>query len=214
MRAYRACADSFALLEKRFPELLPHPVMSVGRVSILLPTRSLLPHCRRSWRRGAASAFRCEWLDSETLQARFGCARPGAILSSLGAQVDPYRLARALFAASTRHGVRLFARTKVVQHRRGCRRTASAHRAMVTWSPPHTWWCAAVTSRSSSCRTDVAEINNTFALVTEPLARRERLVEPATHLGERAPVPLYTRHARWPADRGRRGCAIQEQCRA
>ena len=59
--------------------------------------------------------FACEWLDGEALRRRFGCQRPGAILSALGAQVDPFRLTRGLFAGCVRHGVRLFARTKVTQ---------------------------------------------------------------------------------------------------
>jgi glycine/D-amino acid oxidase-like deaminating enzyme len=174
MRAYRACADSFALLEKRFPELLP-PSGYERRGSLYLAAdeKSVAKlQAELAARRGIGLA--CEWLDSETLRARFGCARPGAILSAIGAQVDPYRLTRALFAASTRHGVRVFARTRVVRTEEGvdALRLHTGNGHVVTAAQVVV--CAGYESLEFLPH-DIADVNNTFALVTEPVARREWL---------------------------------------
>ncbi|HEU4780247.1 MAG TPA: FAD-dependent oxidoreductase, partial [Steroidobacteraceae bacterium] len=115
MQAYRACADSFSLLEKRFPDLLPHANYE-RRPSLYLASDAKSVDTLRAEigaRRNIGLA--CEWIEADELRRRFGCQRPGGILSALGGLVDPYRLARALFAGCTRHGVRLFARSKATQ---------------------------------------------------------------------------------------------------
>jgi glycine/D-amino acid oxidase-like deaminating enzyme len=174
MRTYRACADSFALLEKRFPELLPQCGYERRQSLYLAADEKAVAvlQAELAARRGIGLA--CEWLEGETLRARFGCLRPGAILSSLGAQVDPYRLTRALFAANTRHGVRLFARTKVVRAEEvaDALRLHTSDGHVVTAA--HVVVCAGYESQGFLPH-DIANINNTFALVTEPLPRREWL---------------------------------------
>ena len=67
---------------------------SAARVCTWLRMRRRFRRCARSWRRAADIGLACEWLESEALRGRFGCQRPGAILSALGAQVDPFRLTR------------------------------------------------------------------------------------------------------------------------
>lgn len=174
MRAYHACAASFTLLEQRFPELLPlagyerRPSLYVASDETAVTTLQ----AELAARRGIGLA--CEWLDGDELRRRFGCLRPGAILSSLGALVDPYRFARGLFAGCIRHGVRMFARTKVTQidedtsalrlHTAGGHIVTAAHVAV----------CAGYESLDF-LPGGFADVNNTFALVTEPLARREWL---------------------------------------
>jgi glycine/D-amino acid oxidase-like deaminating enzyme len=133
----------------------------------------------------------CEWLDGDELRRRFGCRRPGAILSALGAQVDPYRLTRALFSACRRHGLRQFARTRVTQvesrndalvlHTAGGNTVRAAHVAI----------CAGYESLEFLPH-DVAAVNNTFALITEPLAERQ-WVDTLPLLWECARPYLYMR---------------------
>src|SRR6185436_13879315 len=115
MRAYRACADSFTLLEKRFPELLPQAGYERRPSLYLASDERAVDTLRAELAARRDIGFACEWLDEGELQRRFGCQRPGGILSALGAQVDPFRLTRALFSACRRHGVRQFARTRVTQ---------------------------------------------------------------------------------------------------
>jgi glycine/D-amino acid oxidase-like deaminating enzyme len=173
MRAYRACAQSFALLEQRFPELLPQAGYE-RRASLYLAATEKDVGILRSElaaRRGIGLA--CEWLEGEELRRRFGCQRPGGILSALGALVDPFRLARALFSSCRRHGVKFFARTKVAQlEEQGdglLLRTANGH----TVTAAHVAVCAGYESLDF-LPTGLADVHNTFALVTEPLATLEK----------------------------------------
>ncbi len=174
MRAYRACASSFELLERRFPELLP-PAGYERRGSLYLASDDEAVATLRAElaaRRGIGLS--CEWLDGDELVRRFGCRRPGGILSALGAQIDPYRFARGLFASCARHGARVFARAKVTQIEEGRDalklHTASGH--VVTAA--HVAVCAGYESLDF-LPAGIADVNNTFALVTEPVARREWL---------------------------------------
>jgi len=174
MRAYRACAESFALLEQRFPELLPLAGYERRESLYLASGESAIPTLQAELAARRSIGFACEWLGGDELRSRFGCLRPGAILSALGAQVDPYRLTRGLFASCTRHGVRMFARTKVMQIEEDSDalrlRTAAGH----TVTAAHVAVCAGYESLDF-LPGGFADVNNTFALVTEPLARREWL---------------------------------------
>jgi glycine/D-amino acid oxidase-like deaminating enzyme len=170
MRAYRACAASFPLLEQRFPELLPLAGFERRESLYLASDEEAVPALRAELAARRGIGLSCEWLDGEAVRGRFGCQRPGAILSALGAQVDPYRLARGVFASCVRHGLRMFARTKVIQiEEQGEQlklRTADGH--AVTTS--HVAVCAGYESLDFLPK-GFADVNNTFAVVTEPLSR-------------------------------------------
>jgi glycine/D-amino acid oxidase-like deaminating enzyme len=119
-----------------------------------------------------AIGLKASWLDGAEVRRRFGCQRPGGILSALGGQVDPFRLARGLFAGAVRHGVQLFARTRVdtlESAGAGFHLRCGAH----TVNAAHVMVCAGYESLRF-LKPDVAEIHNTFALVTEPLAQPAR----------------------------------------
>ena len=191
IRAYRACAASFTLLEQRFPDLLPHAGYERRPSLYLASGEKAVDTLRAELNARRNIGLACEWLEADELQRRFGCRRPGAILSALGAQVDPYRLARALFAGAARHGVRLFARTKVTEivSEPGAMqvRTAGGH----TVNAAQVVVCAGYESLNFLPR-DVADVNNTFALVTEPLAKRE-WIDTLPLLWESARPYLYAR---------------------
>lgn len=61
----------------------------------------------------ARLGFRCNFLDRATLVAKFGLEGCAAILSHDAAEVDPYRLTRALLEKAASRGVRIFERTHV-----------------------------------------------------------------------------------------------------
>jgi len=170
MRAYLACAASFPLLEQRFPELLPLAGFERRESLYLASDEKAVPALRAEVAARGGIGLSCEWLDGEAVRGRFGCQRPGAILSALGAQVDPYRLARGLFAGCVRHGLRLFARTKVIQiEEQGEQlklRTADGH----TVTASHVAVCAGYESLDFLPE-GFADVHNTFAVVTEPLTR-------------------------------------------
>jgi glycine/D-amino acid oxidase-like deaminating enzyme len=171
MRAYRACADSFRLLEQRFPELLPQAGYERRPSLYLAADERAVDALRAELAARRDIGLACEWLDDEAVRRRFGCRRPGAILSALGAQVDPLSLARALFSACRRHGLRQFARTRVThieeQGEALVLRTARGH--VVTAA--HVAVCAGFESLEF-LPAGIADVNNTFALVTEPQTQR------------------------------------------
>jgi len=184
MRAYLACVASFSSLEQRFPELLPLAGYERRASLYLASDEKAVPALRAELAARRGIGIACEWLDEDALHGRFHCRRPGAILSALGAQVDPFRLTRGLFAACIRHGVRLFARTKVTQiEEQGEQlklQTAGGH----TVTASHVVVCAGYESLDF-LPAGFADVNNTFALVTEPLAR-----------GDLATMPLIWESAR------------------
>ena len=57
--------------------------------------------------------FPVRWLDRALLKREFGLTSAGAILSSVAARVDPYRLASRLLRRMQRQGTRVFDRTRV-----------------------------------------------------------------------------------------------------
>lgn len=173
-RAYLACAASFTLLEQRFPELLPLAGHERRSSLYLASDDQAVPALRAELAARRGIGLACEWLDGGELRSRFGCLRPGAILSALGAQVDPFRLTRGIFAACVRHGLRLFARTQVTQIEEQGEvlrlQTSAGH----TVTASHVAVCAGYESLDF-LPGGFADVNNTFALVTQPLARAGRL---------------------------------------
>jgi glycine/D-amino acid oxidase-like deaminating enzyme len=190
MRAYLACAASFSLLEQRFSELLPLAGYERRASLYLASDEKAVPSLRAELAARRGIGLSCEWLDGEALRGRFGCRRPGGILSALGAQVDPFRLTRGVFASCVRHGVRLFARTNVTaideQGERLTLRTAGG----LTVTASQVVVCAGYESLDFLPE-GFADVHNTFAVVTEPLSRGDLSTMPL--LWESARPYLYLR---------------------
>jgi glycine/D-amino acid oxidase-like deaminating enzyme len=174
MRAYLACAQSFTLLEQRFPELLPQAGYERRPSLYLASDEKIVPALRSEMAARRDIGLHCEWLDADSLRSRFGCRRPGAILSALGAQVDPYRLTRALFAANVRHGVRMFARTRITRIEDGADSMRLHTAGGQTVTAAHVAVCGGYESLDF-LPPGFADIHNTFALATEPLERGDWL---------------------------------------
>jgi glycine/D-amino acid oxidase-like deaminating enzyme len=174
VRAYLACVESFQLLEQQCAALLAGCDYQHRESLYLAENEASLEPLRREFEARRAIGLQCEWLERAELDQRFGCRRPGAILSALGAQVDPYRLTRALFTTAVRHGVQLVARTQVTSIEDGGDslllktnqgRTVRAAQVVV----------AAGYESLEFLPREIADIHNTFALVTEPLSECGRV---------------------------------------
>jgi glycine/D-amino acid oxidase-like deaminating enzyme len=173
LRAYLACAASIELLERRFPDLLSlsnyrrcESLYLAANEAAVAPLQAEL-----AARRGAG--FSCEWLDAGELVTRHRCRRPGAIRSALGAQLDPVRFTQGLFAGLRRHGVRVFARSRVTGISEAGPRLRLTTRSGHIVEAAHVIVAAGFESLDFLPRR-VADIANTYALVTEPLADRRR----------------------------------------
>jgi glycine/D-amino acid oxidase-like deaminating enzyme len=190
-QAYRASASSIDLLERRFPEALERSNYRRRASVYLAADERVLPLMQAEIAARRGIGIDCEWLDEAEVRRRYGCRRPGAILSPLGAEMDPLRFTRALISAAEQQGTRVFARTKVeeIEARgdglslriRGGFRVDAAHVIV-----------AAGFESVDFLPHKVADIDNTFALVTEPLSDRSRL-ETMPLLWESARPYLYIR---------------------
>lgn len=168
MRAYRACAASFEMIERRFPDSLRLARYRRRASLYLAKNESAVPGLRAELDARRGIGLDCEWLDAAELAESVGCHRPGAIRSSLGAELDPVQFTQTLMADAERHGVRVFARSRVKgiePNGMGLRlvteggTSVEAQRVVV---------CAGFEAGKFLSR-EWADINNTFALVTEPL---------------------------------------------
>lgn len=172
--AYRACASSFEVLEQRFPEVLKvSNYQRLGSLYLAADERDLPElHAEMAARRDIG--FACEWLDSQALANRFGCHRPGGILSALGGALDPVRFTQALMSGVERHGVQVFARSRVeaIEERgTGLRlEVQGGHHVDAS----HVVVAAGFESLDFLPH-KVADIDNTYALVTEPLPDPSRI---------------------------------------
>ena len=172
-RAYRACAASFEIFEQRFPELLHSSnYRRVPSVYLAADARSV-PALQAELTARRALGFQCAWLEQAELIEKFGCRRPGAIFSALGAQMDPVRFTQGLVASLERHGVRVFARSPVIGITEQGSRLRLDVDGDVRVGAAHVVVAAGFESMHFLPR-PVADIDNTYALVTEPLADRAR----------------------------------------
>lgn len=166
--AYQACAASIGKLERRFPELLKLSNYCRRESLYLAENESALPPLRAELAAREGIGLHCEWIDERELERRFRCHRPGAILSALGADLDPVRFTQGLVAGLERHGVRLFARTRVTGiagRGEGLRLTTDKG---ATIDAAHVVVAAGYESLDFLPQR-VADIDNTYALVTDPL---------------------------------------------
>ena len=167
--AYRACAQSFSMLEQRFPELLAQCDYQRAESVYLAADERAVPDLRSELAARRAIGLSAEWLEPEELRRRHGCLRPGAIVSALSASFDPVRFTRGLLSACARHGVGIFARTAVagIDERPDALRLRTALGHTVT---AQNVVVAAGYESLDFLSEKVADVDNTFALVTEPLA--------------------------------------------
>jgi glycine/D-amino acid oxidase-like deaminating enzyme len=169
--AYRACVEAIPMLERRFPELLAQSGFERRESVYLAADESAVEPLRVELSARRAIGIHAEWLETGDLQRRHGCLRPGAIVSSLAAVVDPVRFTRGVLAGCARHGVAQYGRARVEKLEE------AGDRLALRLESGHTVRAAQVViacgyESLSFLGHDVADIDNTFALVTEPLADR------------------------------------------
>ncbi len=169
--AYRACVDAIPLLERRFPELLAQSDFERRESVYLAAGESAIDELRLELAARRAIGIHAEWLDGAEVRRRYGCRRPGALVSPLAAIVDPVRFTRGVLSSCIRHGVEVYGRNAVA------RLEAGRDHVTVRLENGHAVRAAQLViacghESLSFLDGEVADIDNTFALVTEPLAER------------------------------------------
>ncbi|TDK25987.1 FAD-binding oxidoreductase [Luteimonas aestuarii] len=133
VQAYRACADAIPALEDLARSL--RGLRDAG----IRPCHSLYFASKRRHRGDlwdefelrARHGFDVVWFDREPLVETYGVDAPAAILSRLGASIDPYRMAYRLLARLERQGAAIHDRTRIddlqVMSRSVLARTGDGH---------------------------------------------------------------------------------------
>ncbi|MEO7071560.1 MAG: FAD-dependent oxidoreductase [Rhodanobacter sp.] len=112
--AYHACADAIGLLQQLARELRD---VGFGRTRSLYwaSNRRDVTALQQELALRAKHGFAVSWLDADALREGWGVVAPGAILSELGARVDPYRMAYRLFMRLQRGGTPVYDRTCITR---------------------------------------------------------------------------------------------------
>lgn len=133
-----------------------------------------------------------EWVSGDALRDQYGIKAPGAILSSLGARVDPYRLTYRLMARLQRGGAGVYDRTRV-EHIEATQRSVTLRTSDgVTVRAGHVVMAAGYASQHWLDKS-VARNRSSYAFITDPL-EPERLGALAdTMVWESARPYLYLR---------------------
>jgi len=169
--AYRAGISTFAMLERRFPDLLAGADYQRRESLYLAADASAVPALRAERAARSGIGIACEWLEEPELVRRFGCRRPAALLSTLGAQIDPVRFTRGLLAGCERHGVEIRTRTPVAAIEDAGEGLRVVLESGATLQARDVVVCAGYESLRF-LDDGIAQMHNTFALVTEPMASR------------------------------------------
>ena len=191
--AYRASLRSFSMLETRFPELLAQCDYQRRESVYLAADERAVGSLRAELAARRAIGVHVDWLDADELRRRHGCRRPAALVSPLAATFDPVRFTRGVLSACARHGVEVFSRTFVESIEESgdwlILPTAGGHRVRAR----HVVVAAGYDSLRFAPR--IADIDNTFALVTRPVLGVRRAAD-LPQIWESARPYLYLRGTR------------------
>ncbi|MBK8001630.1 MAG: FAD-dependent oxidoreductase [Verrucomicrobia bacterium] len=169
-RSYQLCSESIGKLE-RLAARLKIDCGFERRPSLFLARHQReIPELREEFKLRRAMGLELQFLDSAAIEKRFHFARPAALLSRAGGQVDPHRLTHGLVAAGKRAGLEVCDRTEMQrmdQTRRGVRITTksgfkiTARRAVI----------AAGFESKALLQGEAGTLLSTYALISEPLPK-------------------------------------------
>ena len=167
-RSYQLCRDAIGKIEDLASRLKIECGFERKPSLFLAHYAREIPELREEFRLRQKMGLDLEFYDEAAIRARFPFARPAALYSQDGGQMDPYRLTHGLLAAGKRAGLEICDRTEMKelqQTRRGVRLTTqtgcqiTARRAVVA-----TGFEAKALLRGSA-----GTLKSTYAFISEPL---------------------------------------------
>ncbi len=169
-RSYELCRESIGKLEKRAARLKIDCGFERKPSLFLARYHREVPELREECQLRRRMAIDVECFDTPAIRRRFPFARPAALFSQDGGQVDPHRLTHGLLAASRRAGLEVCDRTEMkdlAQTRLGVRLTTqngfviTARRAVI----------ATGFESKSLLEGEAGTVKSTYALISEPLPK-------------------------------------------
>jgi glycine/D-amino acid oxidase-like deaminating enzyme len=115
-RCYRLCADAITGIERLVSEVGSEADFGRKRSLYLATRRRDVKALERERRARQDIGIEVELLSPSDIRDRFAFERPAALLSSLGAEIDPLRFTHALLAAAGRDGLEAYDRTGVARY--------------------------------------------------------------------------------------------------
>jgi len=112
--AYRSCAEAIVSLERLAAEL-GNVAFSRQKSLYFANQEADVDALKAELAMRKRFGFDVAWLEQRAIEADYGFSAPGAILSSLAARIDPYRMAYHLLENVVRRGSQVFDRTQVEQ---------------------------------------------------------------------------------------------------
>ncbi|MHB1056381.1 MAG: NAD(P)/FAD-dependent oxidoreductase [Rhodanobacter sp.] len=165
--AYGTCADAILQLQA-----LAATVRDVGfgRMRSLYYASRLrdVPAMQAELAMRRKHGLAVDWLSARALHEDYGIVAPGAILSRLGARIDPYRMACRLFAQMEKRGTGVFDRTRI-ERIEPTSRSVTLHTADgVRLRAAHAVFAAGYAGQLW-LKQRVARNRSSYAFVTDPL---------------------------------------------
>ncbi len=189
--AYRACAESIPMLQSLSREVRDvdfSMAQSLYYASRERDVSAMQEELALRKRHG----FDVDWLDTPELWERYDVRAPSAILSKLGARVDPYRLAYRLLAKLERGGTRVFDRTRVVEMTTSSRNVTLRTEEGFAINAKHVVLAAGYANEKWLSK-KVADNRSSYAFITDPLDARELGAFAKTMAWESARPYIYLR---------------------
>ncbi|MFN0104619.1 MAG: NAD(P)/FAD-dependent oxidoreductase [Bryobacteraceae bacterium] len=122
----------------------------------------------REFKARVDAGLKVEWLDASEVKSEYGISRPGAIRSSDGAEVDPYRLTHHLLLNAAAKGVRIYDRTELKRYAHD-KRGISAYTGKKQRIRARRVFFATGYETQAFLPKDILQVSSTYAFVSEPV---------------------------------------------
>ena len=165
--AYRACAEAIPALGALARGLRDG---GYGRAESLYfaSRRRDVRDLRAELELRARHGFDVDWLEPGELQARYGFRAPAAILSRLGAHIDPYRMTYRLLGRLQRNGGGVFDRTAIAHVRTTSRGVVATTAQGAAIRAGHVVFAAGYANQRWLDE-DVARNRSSYDFITDPI---------------------------------------------
>ncbi|TSJ44370.1 FAD-dependent oxidoreductase [Mucilaginibacter corticis] len=169
VRAYQLCRESIYTIENLCATLKPHFDFHIVPSLQYATYQTHVAKLRAEYELRKKHGFVIDWLDPKDIQSKFNFDAPAAVFSKDGGEVDAYLLTHALFKDLVKHGHRVFNNTQVqdIEYNHGV--TLTMKNGVKVKAKKLVIACGYESLKYIPKK--IADINSTYALVSEPLSK-------------------------------------------
>jgi glycine/D-amino acid oxidase-like deaminating enzyme len=167
-RSYRLCLDAITTLGELAERTDTECEFAPKKSLYLASSKKDVAGIRREYEARKAMGIAVTYLEPGEIGKRFSFEAPGAILSDVAAEVNPYRLTMGLLAAASRAGLRAFDRTTVTGYEHRPRGVTLTTDRGATIRARHVVMATGYEAQQH-LRQKIVTYANTYAAITEPV---------------------------------------------